>query len=569
MWDGHNEIDGFNALVLGAGLTWRQATVLRAYAKYMRQGGTPFAQDYIEDALRNNVDITRLLVELFETRFDPARELPRRRRGGARRQGDELEGRLARALDDVVSLDQDRILRSYLTLIRATLRTNYFQSDADGRARSPTSRFKLDPSRDPRPARAAAEVRDLRLLAARRGRAPALRPGGARRPALVRPPRGLPHRGAGPGQGADGQEHGHRAGRREGRLLRQATCPGAADRDAWLAEGVACYKTFISGLLDITDNLVGGQMVPPRDVVRHDGDDPYLVVAADKGTATFSDIANGVAEDYGFWLGDAFASGGSVGYDHKAMGITARGAWESVKRHFREMGVDSQTEDFTCVGIGDMSGDVFGNGMLLSEHIRLVAAFDHRHIFLDPTRTRRVVRRARAAVRPAALLWEDYDTSLISEGGGVFPRSQVDPARAPQIAAAARHRRLDHRDDPGRADEGDPAGAGRPALERRHRHLRQGRGETHADVGDKANDAVRVNGEDLRCKVVGEGGNLGLTQRGRIEFAPAAAASTPTSSTTPPASTPPTTRSTSRSCWTGWSSTATSPASSATSCWRR
>ncbi len=295
--------------------------------------------------------------------------------------------------------------------------------------------------------------------------------------------------------------------------------PDSSDREAWLAEGVACYKTFIRGLLDVTDNLVGGETVPPPYVVRHDADDSYLVVAADKGTATFSDIANGVAADYGFWLGDAFASGGSVGYDHKAMGITAKGAWVSVRRHFREMGVDCQNEDFTVVGIGDMSGDVFGNGMLLSEHIRLVAAFDHRHVFLDPDPdpATSFAERRRLFDLPRSS-WADYDTSLISEGGGVYPRTAKAIPISPQVAAALG------------LDAGvttlAPLDLLRAVLLAPVDLLWNGgigtyvkaSTESNADAGDKANDALRVNGDQLRCRVVGEGGNLGFTQRGRIEY---------------------------------------------------
>jgi glutamate dehydrogenase len=294
----------------------------------------------------------------------------------------------------------------------------------------------------------------------------------------------------------------------------------SVDRDAWLAEGIASYKTFISGLLDITDNIVAGDIVPPRDVVRYDGDDTYLVVAADKGTATFSDLANGVAKEYGFWLGDAFASGGSVGYDHKAMGITARGAWESVKRHFRELGHDCQNEDFTVVGVGDMSGDVFGNGMLLSEHIRLVAAFDHRHIFLDPSPDAAVsfAERRRLFELPRSS-WADYDASLISTGGGVYPRAD----KAIPISAEVREVL---------GLEGNPATLTpaelMQAIVKAPVDLFWNGGigtyvkataESHADVGDKANDAIRINGADLRARAVGEGGNLGFTQLGRIEYA--------------------------------------------------
>ncbi|HEX3297436.1 MAG TPA: NAD-glutamate dehydrogenase domain-containing protein, partial [Nocardioides sp.] len=296
--------------------------------------------------------------------------------------------------------------------------------------------------------------------------------------------------------------------------------PDPSDRDAWLAEGVRCYTTFISGLLDITDNRVEGATVPPRDVVRHDGDDSYLVVAADKGTATFSDIANGVAKDYGFWLGDAFASGGSVGYDHKAMGITARGAWVSVQRHFRERGIDCQTEDFTCVGIGDMSGDVFGNGMLCSEHIKLVAAFDHRDVFLDPDPdpAKSFAERKRMFDLPRSS-WQDYDASLISEGGGVYSRSLK------SIPISTQVRRVLELDES--VTKLTPAELMKAILQAPVDLLWNGgigtyvksSEETHADAGDKANDAIRIDGRELRARCVGEGGNLGLTQLGRIEYA--------------------------------------------------
>ena len=396
VWAGEAESDGFNALVLRAGLTWRQAMLLRAYAKYLRQGGSTFSQSYIEECLASNTHIARLLVALFEARFDPTRNAP----GGVGSEEliDGLVEEISGALDAVESLDQDRILRSFLGAIRATLRTNYYQVDADGRPK-PYVAFKLDPHKvpdlpAPRPKfeiwvySPRVEGVHLRFGAGR-----------SRRAALVRPARGLPHRGARPGQGADGEERRHRAGRRQGRLRRQAPAGrpgrprGRARRGHRLLPDVHQRPARRHRQPGHVDGVQ--QVVPPPHVVRHDGDDTYLVVAADKGTATFSDIANQVSLDYGFWLGDAFASGGSVGYDHKAMGITARGAWESVKRHFRELGVDTQTEDFTVVGVGDMSGDVFGNGMLLSEHIRLVAAFDHRHVFLDPDPGRRdVVRRA-------------------------------------------------------------------------------------------------------------------------------------------------------------------------------
>ncbi|HET6654114.1 MAG TPA: NAD-glutamate dehydrogenase [Nocardioides sp.] len=519
VWEDRNEIDGFNGLVLAAGLTWRQATLLRAYAKYMRQGGTPFAQDYIEGALKQNVDITRYLVELFEARFDPGRtgDMPSDAEARVAR-CEELEGRIHKALDDVVSLDHDRILRSYLTVLEATLRTNYFQVAADGRPK-PYISFKIQPDRipelpQPRPKfeifvySPRVEGVHLRFGAVARGglrwsdrrddfRTEVL---GLVKAQMVKNAVIVP------------------VGAKGGFFCKQL--PDPSDREAWLAEGVACYKTFISGMLDITDNLVAEATVPPDHVVRHDGDDAYLVVAADKGTATFSDIANGVARDYGFWLGDAFASGGSVGYDHKAMGITARGAWESVRRHFRERGIDCQAEDFTCVGVGDMSGDVFGNGMLLSEHIRLVAAFDHRDIFLDPTpdAAASYVERRRLFDLPRSS-WQDYDRSLVSEGGGVFPRSAKSIKITPQVRQALS---LD-----GSVTSMTPAELMRAILLADVDLLWNGgigtyvkaTSETDAEVGDKANDPIRVNGGDLRCKAVGEGGNLGLTQRGRIEYA--------------------------------------------------
>jgi glutamate dehydrogenase len=523
VWDGFNEIDGFNALVLAAGLTWRQATVLRAYAKYMKQGNSPFAVDYIEAALRGNTDITRLLVQLFEARFDPGRNGLTADAEARTARVEELRNRILTALDDVASLDHDRILRSYLTHISATLRTNYFQLGDDGHHHSYMS-FKLEPSEipdlpQPRPRfeifvySPRVEGVHLRFGAVARGglrwsdrrddfRTEVL---GLVKAQMVKNTVIVP------------------VGAKGGFFCKQlppVDPAQPADREAWLAEGITCYKTFISGLLDITDNLVEGSTVPPRDVVRHDGDDSYLVVAADKGTATFSDIANGVAKDYGFWLGDAFASGGSVGYDHKAMGITARGAWVSVQRHFRERGIDTQAEDFTCVGIGDMSGDVFGNGMLCSEHIRLVAAFDHRDVFLDPDPdpAKSFAERKRMFDLPRSS-WQDYDASLISEGGGVYSRSLKSIPVSPQV------RRALGLDDS--VTKLTPAEIMKAILQAPVDLLWNGgigtyvksSEETHADAGDKANDAIRIDGREVRARCVGEGGNLGLTQRGRIEYA--------------------------------------------------
>ena len=517
VWDGYNEIDGFNALVLGAGLTWRQATVLRAYAKYMKQGNSPFALDYIEGALRNNVDITRLLVDLFEARFDPGKgDLPADAEARTARV-EVVEDKLVKALDDVASLDHDRILRSYRTHIRSTLRTNYFQT-VDGLPH-PYVSFKLEPSAipdlpEPRPKyeifvySPRVEGVHLRFGSVARGglrwsdrrddfRTEVL---GLVKAQMVKNTVIVP------------------VGAKGGFFCKQL--PDPANREEWLAEGIACYTTFISGLLDITDNLDGDETVPPTHVVRHDGDDTYLVVAADKGTATFSDIANGIAKNYGFWLGDAFASGGSVGYDHKAMGITARGAWVSVQRHFRERGIDCQVQDFTAVGIGDMSGDVFGNGMLCSEHTRLVAAFDHRDIFIDPEpdAASSFAERKRLFELPRSS-WQDYDKSLISRGGGVWSRS----LKSISISAEVR-RALGLEDD---VTQLTPAELMRAILLAPVDLLWNGgigtyvksSEEVNADAGDKSNDAIRVDGGDLRAQCVGEGGNLGLTQPGRIEYA--------------------------------------------------
>nr|MBA2774848.1 NAD-glutamate dehydrogenase [Nocardioidaceae bacterium] len=511
-WSGRAESDGFSALVLDGAIPWRQVTILRAYAKYFRQGGSPFSQEYIEASLRANVPIARLLVDLFEVRFDPAYD------GDRSVAGQEIQDKITAALDDVASLDQDRILRSYLRAIDATLRTNFYQRDDDGELKSYMS-LKLEPKQvpdlpEPRPAfevfvySPRVEGVHLRFGAVARGglrwsdrredfRTEVL---GLVKAQMVKNAVIVP------------------VGAKGGFYCKQMP-PPSADRETMLAEGIACYKTFICALLDITDNLVDGKTVPPRDVVRHDGDDSYLVVAADKGTATFSDIANGVAKDYGYWLGDAFASGGSVGYDHKAMGITARGAWVSVQRHFRERGIDCQTTDFTVVGIGDMSGDVFGNGMLLSEHTSLVAAFDHRDIFLDPhpDPASSFAERARLFKLPRSS-WADYDTSVISEGGGVFSRTLKSIPVSAEVAEALA------------VEEGahlTPAELMKAILLAPVDLLWNGgigtyvkaQAEVNADAGDKANDSIRVNGQELRCQAVGEGGNLGFTQLGRIEYA--------------------------------------------------
>jgi glutamate dehydrogenase len=517
-WRGDAEVDRFNALVLRAGLNWRQAAILRAYAKYLRQAGTPYSQDYIEDAVLGHTDVATTLVRLFEVRFDPALAATDRATAA-----DLLTTEITELIDEVTSLDSDRILRSLLNLVNATLRTNYHVRDADGAVKSYLA-VKLDSRSvpelpEPRP-RFEIFVYSPRVEGVHLRFGPVARGGlrwSDRREDFRTEVLGLVK--------AQAVKNAVivPVGAKGGFVVKRppaVTGDPAVDREAQLTEGIACYRTFISGLLDLTDNLDAGKVVPARDVVRYDGDDTYLVVAADKGTATFSDIANEVAGQYGFWLGDAFASGGSVGYDHKAMGITAKGAWESVQRHFRELDLNTQAEEFTAVGVGDMSGDVFGNGMLLSQHIRLVAAFDHRHIFLDPDpdAARSFTERQRLFELPRSS-WDDYDRTLISAGGGIWPRSAKSVPVSPQVRAAL--------DLPADLTKLAPADLMRAILLAEVDLLWNGgigtyvkaSSETQAEVGDKANDAIRVNGADLRVRVVGEGGNLGLTQRGRIEFA--------------------------------------------------
>ncbi|MBI1351183.1 MAG: NAD-glutamate dehydrogenase [Actinomycetales bacterium] len=512
-WQDRTGVDGFNSLIVNGGLRWRQVLILRAYSRYMRQIGTTFSQKFLEDVVLANASITRLLVRLFETRFDPNLGAGREAREEA------LVTEILEELDAVASLDQDRILRLLLTLIRATLRTNYFQTEESGLERSSIA-FKFDPRAIP----------DLPLprpqyeiwVYAPRVEGVHLRFGDVARGGLRWSDRAEDFRTEILGL-VKAQEVKNAVivpvGAKGGFYPKNLPDP-SVNRDAWLTEGKAAYREFIMSMLDITDNLVDGGVVPPVDVVRHDGDDPYLVVAADKGTATFSDLANSIAAEYGFWLGDAFASGGSVGYDHKAMGITARGAWESVKRHFRELGVDTQTQDFTVAGIGDMSGDVFGNGMLLSEHIRLVVAFDHRHVFVDPhpDAATSYAERRRLFDLPRSS-WADYDEQLISEGGGVFARTLKAIKLTPQIREAL--------DIPADIVSMTPDELIKAALKAPVDLLWNGgigtyvkaQSENSLDVGDKANDRIRINGNDLRCQVVGEGGNLGLTQLGRVEAA--------------------------------------------------
>jgi glutamate dehydrogenase len=515
-WLGEAEVDRFNSLVLRAGLSWRQAGVLRAYAKYLRQVGVAYSQDYIEDAILAHRQVTVLLVRLFETRFDPAVAAEQR---ADREQ--ELVDEITGLVDEVTSLDSDRILRSFLSLIRATLRTNYAFG---GRTPRPYLALKLEPQEipglpEPRPQY---EI----FVYSPRTEGVHLRFGSVARGGLRWSDRREDFRteilGLAKAQAVKNAVIVP-VGAKGGFVVKRPPLPTgdpAADREAQQAEGIACYRMFISGLLDLTDNLVGGQVVPPEHVVRHDGDDTYLVVAADKGTATFSDIANEVATSYGFWLGDAFASGGSVGYDHKAMGITAKGAWESVRRHFHELDLDPQRDEFTAVGVGDMAGDVFGNGMLLSDRIRLVAAFNHLHVFVDPNPDPAVsfAERRRLFQLPRSS-WDDYDRSAISEGGGVWSRSAKSVPIGPQLRQALG---LD-----GSVTAMAPNELVKAILLAPVDLLWNGgigtyvkaAAETNAEVGDKANDPVRVDGQQLRVRVVGEGGNLGLTQAGRIEFA--------------------------------------------------
>ena len=509
-WRGEAENDGFNRLVLSARLTAREITILRAIAKYLRQAGSTFSQTYMEDALFAHPAVARGVVELFRIRLDPARL------DHADTQARALERELEGTIDEVESLDEDRILRGFLRVVRAVLRTNYFQTDAGGQAKSYLS-FKLDPDLvpdlpEPRPM---FEV----FVYSPRVEAVHLRGGKVARGGIRWSDRREDFRTEVLGlMKAQTVKNAVivPVGAKGGFVVKRP--PAGGDRAALLEEVVECYRTFMRGLLDVTDTIVGGKVVPPPDVVRHDEDDPYLVVAADKGTATFSDIANAISIEYGFWLGDAFASGGSAGYDHKQMGITARGAWESVKRHFRELGTDIETTDFTVVGIGDMSGDVFGNGMLLSRHIRLIGAFDHRHVFLDPNpdAAASFAERERLFALPGSS-WDDYDPGLISPGGGVFPRTAKSIPLSPEARAA-----LDVEDESLTPSELIHALLRAPVDLLWNGGIGtyvKAQEERHVEVGDRANDAVRVDGEELRCRVVGEGGNLGLTQRARVAFA--------------------------------------------------
>lgn len=508
IWKGRAENDSYNKLVLRAKLTWREVAMLRGYAKYMKQTQFGLSLEYIADTLIQYTKITDNLSELFSARFNPEKQ-----KGVhlVEHWVQEIEA----LLDDVNNINEDRIFRRYMELMQATLRTNFYQEEANGTRKEYLS-FKLDPG----------QLTDIPLpkpkyeifVYSPRIEGVHLRGGSVARGGLRWSDRNEDFRTEVLGLVKAQQVKNAvivPVGAKGGFVAKQL--PPPTDRDAFFAEGIECYKTFIRGLLDVTDNLVENAVVPPKQVVRYDHDDPYLVVAADKGTATFSDIANEVANDYNFWLGDAFASGGSNGYDHKKMGITARGAWVSVQRHFRELDVDVQKDPITVIGIGDMAGDVFGNGMLRSQSIRLVGAFNHMHIFVDPNPDAEASfsERQRLFDLPRST-WEDYNKDLISKGGGIFSRSAKSIRVSKEMKAV-----LDIDQTTLSPNELITAMLKAPV----DLVWNGGIGtyvkatvESHVDVGDKANDAVRINGADLRCKVIGEGGNLGFSQLGRIEF---------------------------------------------------
>jgi glutamate dehydrogenase len=510
VWQQKTEDDSFNQLVIAAELPWRDVALLRAYAAYLKQIQFGYSAQYIADTLALYKVTSRKIVEYFYVQFDP--EIA----GSSGNKAKSLRRRILAEIDTVSNLAEDSVLRSYLELMDATLRTNFFQQQADGSAKDYFS-FKFNSamiSALPLPKPMFEIFVFSRLIEGVH-----LRGGKVARGGLRWSDRSEDYRTEVLGLVKAQQVKNSvivPVGAKGGFIVKQATKPG--DRDEFMRVGINCYKTFISGLLDITDNLVAGKTTPPAQVVRKDEDDPYLVVAADKGTATFSDIANSLADDYGFWLGDGFASGGSNGYDHKAMGITAKGAWISVQRHFRELGTDVQSEDFTVVGIGDMSGDVFGNGMLLSKHTCLVAAFNHLHIFIDPNPNSALSFKERSRLfKLPRSNWADYDSSLISKGGGIFPRSAKSITLTPEMKQRFE---ID-------VNSASPDQLISLLLKAPVDLLWNGgigtyvkaSTESHSNVGDKGNDSLRVDGNELRCKVIGEGGNLGFTQLGRIEYA--------------------------------------------------
>lgn len=507
IWAGEADNDAFNRLVIGAGLDWREVAMLRGYARYLKQIRFGMSQDYIAATLTNYPAITKELVELFRLRFDPKQH---------NHATDDCVARLNEHLEGVASLNDDQLMRRFMELILATLRTNYYQLTEDGSFKDYIA-YKLEPSKVtgmPKP-RPMFEI----FVCSPRIEGVHLRGGKVARGGLRWSDRFEDYRTEVLGLVKAQQVKNAvivPVGAKGGFVCKRM--PENASREVVQKEGIACYQIFIRALLDVTDNLVGGDVVPPKNVVRHDEDDAYLVVAADKGTATFSDIANEISIEYGHWLGDAFASGGANGYDHKKMGITARGAWESVKRHFKNLDVDTQNDLFSVVGIGDMAGDVFGNGMLLSDKIQLVGAFNHMHIFVDPNPDAEAsfAERQRLFALPRSS-WEDYSPELISAGGGIFNRSAKSITITPEMQQVF-----------GIAEERlSPNELIRAMLKSKVDLIWNGgigtyvksSDETDADVGDKANDTLRINGRELNCRVVGEGGNLGLTQRGRMEAA--------------------------------------------------
>jgi len=528
VWLDDTENDSFNHLVVGARLDWRTVALLRLYSRYMKQLGSNFSQDFLATTLASNLEITRNLVALFHCLLDPKvvdqhskehnnQESPvHEHHSHDNTRADRLNDKIIEALDQVLNLNEDKVLRSYLQLINATKRTNFFQTDADGQYKTyiavKLAPQELEDAPEPRP------LYEIFVYSPRM-EGVHLRLGKVARGGLRWSDRLEDYRTEVLGlvkaqqvKNAVIVPTGAKGGFVSKRLDRKAT------REDFLQEGFFCYQQFITGLLDITDNIVDDKVVTPDCVVRRDYEDPYFVVAADKGTATFSDVANKISSAYNYWLDDAFASGGSYGYDHKKMGITARGAWVSVQRHFCERGLNTQTDEITVLGIGDMGGDVFGNGLLMSEHIKLVAAFNHQHIFIDPTPdpVASFSERKRLFELPRSS-WEDYDSQLISTGGGVFSRSaksiKLSPEAKQCLGISDTHLKpndLIHLLLQAKVDLIWNGGIGTYV---------KAKSENHQEVGDRANDPVRVNGKDLRCKVFGEGGNLGMTQKGRIEFA--------------------------------------------------
>ena len=513
VWYGDAENDAFNRLLLSSYMSWREIALLRTYARYMRQIRVSNSQRFISNTLVNHVDLTRILLEFFEVRFNPERyQSP----GKSKAAQQKLEIEFNAGLDAVDNLSEDRVLRLFIELMLATLRTNYYQPDGEGNTKSYIS-VKFDPHKIP----------DMPLpkpmfeifVYSPRVEGVHLRGGKVARGGLRWSDRFEDYRTEILGLVKAQQVKNAvivPVGAKGGFVAKRL--PDPSDREAFQAEGILAYKTFIRGLLDITDNLADTGIKPPEAVVRHDEDDHYLVVAADKGTATFSDIANGLSAEYGFWMGDAFASGGSNGYDHKKMGITARGAWVSVERHFRELGINPALDEFTAIGIGDMAGDVFGNGLLCSEKTRLVAAFNHMHIFIDPSPDpEKSYRERKRLFDLPRSSWTDYDAKLISKGGGVFNRSAKSIPVSPEMKKLLGIK----------SDRVPPNMLVSHILKCQADLLWFGgigtyvksTMESHSDVGDKANDGLRISGSELRCKIIGEGANLGMTQLGRIEFA--------------------------------------------------